>query len=79
MSIKFYAGGSCYKSWSGTNEAIKAIRPTTNLTEVCFKSQAMIPAQLETNEEAEQVNEPMLAMMEFYSSGCVALIPVTSP
>ena len=65
MSIKFYAGGSCYKSWSGTNEAIKAIRTTTNLTEVCSKSQAMIPAQLETKEEAEQVNESMLATFNF--------------
>ena len=63
VSIKFYSGGSCYKSWSGTNEATGK---TTNLTEVCLKSQAMIPAQLETIEEAEEVNESASATLEIF-------------
>ena len=82
VSIKFYAGGSCYKSWSGTNEAIKAIRTTTNLTDVCSKSKAMIPAQLETEEEAEQVNKLINIGNVgnlLSTSGCLALVAVTSP
>ena len=77
VSIKFYAGGSCYKSWSGTNEAIKAIRTTTNLTDVCSKSKAMIPAQLETEEEAEQVNIGNVRNL-LSTSGRLALVAATS-
>ena len=60
MSIKFYAGSSCYKSWSGVREATGT---NTNLTEVCLKSKDMTPAQLETKEEAEQVNSSRLAKL----------------
>ena len=75
MSIKFYAGSSCYKSWSGTNEAWKH----GNLTEVCIKSKDMIPAQLETKQEAEQVASSTLTFNVFFPSlGWLALIQVTS-
>ena len=75
VPIQFYAGGSCYKSWSGTNE----VWAHGNLAEVCLDSNAMIPAQLETKEEAEKVNVNRVSdVLNFPLSGGLALVTVTS-